>query len=233
MSGMPPVSVIVPTHNGERFLHEALVAIAHQTYPDIELIVVDDGSDDDSAAVAAAFLDEFPCGQLVRRPVASGVATARNLGVARASGSLLAFCDQDDVWLPDKLERQLSYLDDHSEVAIVLVRQEPFLDGIESLPGWLLPDRVFGDLGGVLPCTALIRREAFTVVGEFDPEKSGSDDFDWLLRARHCGLGVSVLPEVLVRRRLHEGNGSHDAARMRSGLFGILRDLVHDEQAPS
>jgi glycosyltransferase involved in cell wall biosynthesis len=230
---MSPVSVIVPVHDGERFLHEALAAIVHQTHSDIELIVVDDSSDDDSAEIAAAFLDEFPCGQLVRLPSVSGVATARNVGVTQATGSLLAFCDQDDVWLPDKLERQLSYLDDHPAAAVVMVRQEPFLDGIEALPGWLLPDRVYGDLGGVLPCTALIRREAFAVVGAFDPEKSGSDDFDWLLRARHSGLVVAVLPEVLVRRRVHDGNVSHDAARMRSGLFGILRDLVRDEQVPS
>ena len=228
---MPLVSVVVPVHNGERFLHDALAAIGQQTHSELELILVDDGSDDGSVAVATDCLAWFPHGELVERRSAAGVATARNMGMARASGSLLAFCDQDDVWLPSKLEQQLAYLEEHPEVAVVMVRQEPFLDGIDAMPSWLLPDRVYGDLGGVLPCTALIRREAFATVGEFDPAKSGSDDFDWLLRARRAGLGIAVHPEVLVRRRLHATNSSHDAGRLRHELFLNLRDLTRDDTA--
>ena len=65
---------------------------------------------------------------------------ARNAGVEAATGSLLAFCDQDDVWLPDKLARQVAYLHEHPEVAIVMVRQEPFLDGVDAVAA-LAPPR--------------------------------------------------------------------------------------------
>ena len=228
---MPPVSVIVPVHNGADFLEEALTAIAAQTHPDVEIVVIDDGSTDASVALASRFLESFPRGVLVPRATTAGVATARNDGIRRASSALLAFCDQDDVWLPVKLERQLAHLDAHPGDAVVMVRQEPFLDGLDEYPAWLLPDRVFGDLGGVLPCTALVRREAFDVVGEFDVTKSGADDFDWVVRARHAGVGVAVCPEVLMRRRLHRGNGSHDAARMRASMFQILRDVRRSDDS--
>jgi glycosyltransferase involved in cell wall biosynthesis len=222
---MRPVSVIVPVHNGAEFLEEALAAIAAQTHPVVELVVVDDGSTDASVAIATRFLATVPRGALVPRATTAGVAAARNDGVRRASSDLIAFCDQDDVWLPDKLARQLAHLDAHPDHAVVMVRQVPFLDGVDEFPPWLLPDRVYGDLGGVLPCTALVRREAFETVGGFDETKSGVDDFDWLVRARHAGIGVAVWPEVLVRRRLHRGNESHDVARMRAGLFQALRDV--------
>ena len=149
----------------------------------------------------------------------AGVSAARNAGLAAASSDLVAFCDQDDVWLPRKLERQVEYLALHPEVAVVLVRQEPFFDGVSGAPAWLVREQVFGDAGGVIPCMGLFRREVFARVGTFAEDRFAVDDLTWLLRARRRGVGIGILPEMLVRRRIHSANASHDAEMVRSSLF--------------
>ncbi|MEX1006428.1 MAG: glycosyltransferase [Acidimicrobiia bacterium] len=223
------VSVIVPVHNGERFLPDALDAISGQTHRPIELVVVDDGSTDGSGALAEEFVARAGRG-VVHRRSQGGVAAARNQGVALASGPMIAFCDQDDVWHPEKLARQLRYLDAHADVGVVRVRQEPFFDGVDVAPPWLLPDHVHGDLGGVLPCSGLFRREVFELVGVFDETMPGADDTDWLLRARHRGVGIALLPEILMQRRIHSGNLTNDAALLREGFFRAIRERVQEHR---
>jgi glycosyltransferase involved in cell wall biosynthesis len=222
------VSVIVPVHNGERFVAEALEAIAAQTYANVEIVVLDDGSSDDSVRIAEELVDQHGRGIVYRQPH-GGVAAARNAGLALASGEMLAFCDQDDVWYPEKLERQLAYLDAHPDIAAIMTRQEPFFeDDIVERPPWLKRDKLFGDLGGVLQLSALIRREAFEVVGGFAESRSGQDDLDWFLRARREGVGIDILPEVLVRRRVHADNASYDTEKLRRALMESLHDLTRE-----
>ncbi len=224
---MTLVSVVVPVHDGERFLAEALDSITAQRDVDIELVVVDDGSTDGSAALAERVVAAHGRG-IVHRQSQRGVAAARNAGVGLATAPLVAFCDQDDVWYDDKLAQQVRYLDEHTDVGVVRVRQEPFLDGIDEPPSWLVPDKFYGDLGGILPCSGLFRRDVFDVVGLFDETKPGSDDTDWILRSRHRGVRVALVPNVLMRRRIHPGNLSHDGALVRDGFFRAIRDRVHD-----
>ena len=158
-----------------------------------------------------------------------GVPAARNAGLSLASGELLAFCDQDDVWLSEKLDRQVSYLDAHPSTGAVMTRQEPFFeDGIAEPPSWLKRDKVYGDLGGIQHLSALIRREAFDIVGEFAESRPGADDLDWFLRARRKGIGIDVLPEILVRRRVHADNASYDTETLRHGLMDSLHALTHE-----
>jgi glycosyltransferase involved in cell wall biosynthesis len=221
------VSVIVPVHNGARFLDDALTSIAAQTHRALEIVVVDDGSTDGSAALADDFMARDGRG-VVYRQRQGGVAAARNQGLRLATAPMVAFCDQDDVWCVDKLERQLRHLDAHPDVGVVRVRQEPFFDGVETAPAWLLPDPIYGDLGGVLPCSGLFRRELFDLVGSFDETKQGVDDTDWLLRARHQGVGIDIIPEVLMWRRIHPDNLMNDAALVRAGYFRSLRDRVDE-----
>jgi glycosyltransferase involved in cell wall biosynthesis len=222
------ISVIVPVHDGERFVGEALEAIAAQTYKTVEMIVIDDGSHDDSVRIAKAALRASGRGVVHQQPQ-RGVAAARNAGLALANGELLAFCDHDDVWLADKLERQVDYLDAHPDTGAVMTRQEPFFeDGIVEPPPWLKRDKVYGDLGGILQLSALIRREAFDVVGGFAESRHGADDLDWFFRARRKGVGIDILPEILVRRRVHAHNASYDTDMVRRGLMESLHALTHE-----
>src|SRR6187549_3720033 len=101
----PLVSIIVPVYNGERYLRAALESIFAQTYRPLEVIVVDDGSVDDSGVIAQS----FPEVRYIRQEN-QGVAAARNHGIETARGEFYAFLDQDDLWTPEKLTVQISYL---------------------------------------------------------------------------------------------------------------------------
>src|SRR4051794_16299795 len=102
--GCPPlISAVIPTYNYGRFVAGAIDGALAQTYPHVEVIVVDDGSTDDTASIVARYADRGV--RYVRQPNA-GAAAARNRGLVEACGELIAFCDADDVWTPDKLAVQ-------------------------------------------------------------------------------------------------------------------------------
>jgi GT2 family glycosyltransferase len=123
----------------------------------------------------------------------------------------------------------VAYLDAHPDVGAVMTRQEPFFDDdIVEPPSWLKRDKVYGDLGGMLQLSALIRREAFAIVGEFAETRPGADDLDWLLRARRKGIGIEMLPDILVRRRIHARNASYDTEKLRRGLMESLHALTRE-----
>jgi glycosyltransferase involved in cell wall biosynthesis len=200
----PCVSVIVPVHNGERHLAEALTSIVQQDYSSVEIIVVDDGSRDASPRIAQSFPKVRFLGQLN-----AGVAAARNAGVAAARSDYLAFLDQDDCWTRDKLAVQMRFLLDHPETPLVLARMRFWLDAqAAGLPTWVRPEWLVGDHPAYLPGTLLVRRPAFESVGPFEPALVTASDTDWLFRAKDAGLPLTVLPHVLLEKRIHEQNES-------------------------
>src|ERR1051326_205992 len=108
---MPQVSVIIPTYNSAHYLADAVESVLSQTFQDIEVLIIDDGSTDETETVIQRY------GSLVRcfRQRNSGVAVARNRGIEESRGEYVAFLDADDTWLPHKLERQLAALDECSD----------------------------------------------------------------------------------------------------------------------
>jgi glycosyltransferase involved in cell wall biosynthesis len=208
----PLVSVVIPVFNGERFLAQALDSVVGQTWPQVEPIVVDDGSTDGSAEVAAA----YPV-KLIRQPNA-GVAAARNRAVEAAGGPLLAFIDQDDVWLPAKLEQQVACLLDNPSAGLCICRQDIFLEpGYPRPPAmppeWLERTHHTTQLGCMV-----IRRELFDVVGPFDTSFAAINDTDWFLRAMDLGVQAALIDDSLQRYRLHGDNTSVHMKGLRSEL---------------
>ena len=108
----PTVSVVIPVYNGDRYLAEAITSVLDQTYKNFELIVVDDGSTDGSAEIAKSYKQAV----LYTFQPNGGLSKARNTGLALARGKYIAFLDHDDLWLPHKLARQVTYLDSHPDV---------------------------------------------------------------------------------------------------------------------
>jgi len=211
----PLVSVIVPIHNGERFLGEALDSIAAQDYGSVEIIVVDDGSTDGGAALAAAR------GVTLIRQEQRGAGTARNTGVANARGEILAFLDQDDLWLPEKLRRQVELLLAHPG-SFCLAQQAYFLDGVER-PAWFgKPELLAADHTGWAPSCLAVHKTTFARVGPFDERLLHASDLDWFARAKQSGVAMMTPPETLVRRRIHRANESGRPATMTE-LFVALR----------
>lgn len=205
MSPEPLVSVIVPVHNGERHLGEALESVLVQTRGDLDVIVVDDGSKDGTRAVVESFGDRVRC---VARSTARGSGAARNLGVAHARGRFVAFLDHDDRWAPDKLERQLEAFAADPDLDLVfghvMAFLSPDLDARVAArlvcPEEPRPARQAG--------TLLARLETVRQVGEFDTERQGADFLGWLLRADERGLRYVILRDTVLWRRLHSENHS-------------------------
>lgn len=204
MTASSSVSVIIPAYNAERYVGEAIESVLAQTSPPGEVIVVDDGSTDGTAAVAESFGDPVIC---IRREHA-GLAATFNAGLAGVRGELLACVDADDLWAPNKLELQLAAMDRDPDVDLVFAHVEEFLSPelTESERSLLRPRT--GAQPGIVKGAMLARTGAFRRVGEFDSRWKLGEFIDWYARAQEAQISSLVLPDVLLRRRLHSANSS-------------------------
>jgi glycosyltransferase involved in cell wall biosynthesis len=216
----PLVSVVIPVYNCERYLAEAIESVLAQTYRPIEIIVVDDGSTDGSAQVAKRFTDSVRyCFQ-----ANSGTSAARNRGASLASGTFFAFLDADDLWVVDKLTRQMAVFGDDPGLDVVFghVQQfcSPELDEhikktlycpAEAMPGYL-------------PGAMLIKRDAFLRVGPFETDWQAAEALAWYSRVVEKGLRSLMLSDVVLRRRLHISNkGIDERTLQRKEYLRILK----------
>lgn len=199
-----PVSVIIPVYNGARHLAEAIQSVLDQSCPPSQVIVVDDGSTDCTPDVIAQFQPRIHS----IRQANGGSAAARNCGVQHAAAEWLAFLDGDDLWVPDKLSLQLAAAAAQPDREAVLGRVENFispeLDAVEQAK-LAYSAAVTGSFHAG---TLLIRRTAFHRVGWFDTRWRQSEFIEWWDRALAAQLRFTVLPELLLRRRLHAHNST-------------------------
>ena len=201
-SSTPLVSVIMPVHNGERYLTEAVESVLAQSHTAVELIVVDDGSTDRSADIIRGF------GPGVRYVFQgnAGQSAARNRGVQLARGPLLAFLDDDDYWSPGKLALQVAALASDPSLEAVFGHVRQFLSP-DLPPEAAARVRYHAEImPGQVPGAMLIRREAFERIGAFDPGLRVGEFVNWYARAVDLGLRTVLLPDVLLHRRLHDDN---------------------------
>ena len=183
----PLISVIIPFLNMRRFLADAVESVNTQTVADWELLLVDDGSDDGSAEAAQEYARRDPLRARALLPASSdghGASAARNRGLREARGEYIAFLDADDIWFPDKLERQKRILEETPEAAMTFARVRYFFDDPKEGAGWDQPfapleDRVYDPPeltaaflrdANIYPCptATLIRRSALVSVGGFE-----------------------------------------------------------------
>ncbi len=193
------VSVIIPVYNGAPYLGQALASVFAQTRAPLEVIVVDDGSTDASASVAR----QFPARYVLQTHC--GASAARNHGVALAHGSFFAFLDADDIWMPEKLAWQTESFAAQSELEAVFGQMEQFVspDRANAAPA----ARFVGmTLDGWAPGTMLIRRAAFERVGFFATRWRATEALEWMVRAREANLKSFMLPQLVLRRRVHANN---------------------------
>jgi len=221
------VSVIVPVFNGERFLRDALSSVAAQTLAPLETIVVDDGSTDGGAAIAQGLATCL-------RQANEGVAAARNHGAASARGELLAFLDQDDTWLPEKLAAQVAFLGEHPELGFCVCLQRYVVEPGQPPPAFMRKSLLESEHPGYVPSALLVRREAFEQVGPFNPAFRFGSDADWFLRAAEAGVAGGVVPCCLLRKRVHGANESRHAAENLAELRRAVKaSLARKRQASS
>jgi glycosyltransferase involved in cell wall biosynthesis len=221
----PLITTIIPVYNGERYLAEAIGSVLRQTYQPVEIIIVDDGSTDGSAVVARALGARVRyCYQANR-----GIGAARNAGTDMATGNYLAFLDADDMWTPEKLKRQVEAVERDPSLDMVFGHVQQFVS--PDLPGHLrqrlrCPSY---SLPGRLPGAMLVARDAFSRVGYFN--SAVGEVVDWILRAQELGLRSTVLPEVVLRRRLHSTNTALRHADIRREYARYLKASLDRRRA--
>jgi glycosyltransferase involved in cell wall biosynthesis len=201
------VSVVIPCYNAEPFIAETIESVLHQTYADFELVLVDDGSTDRTAEILGSYSD--PRVRVIRQANA-GISAARNRGVAESRGSHVAFLDNDDLWLPEKLERQVAVLDRDPEIG--LVYSDAFVmseDGRlrNTFSDWMaLPSgQVFEALlarNAIPTSTVMMRRTVFEAVGPFAPYKISQDYDLWLKCAARYRVACIAEPLIKYRHRV-------------------------------
>ena len=201
----PLISCIIPVFNGERFLGEAIESILAQSYPKLEILVVDDGSTDQSRAVAEAFGQRVRCVSQEN----AGPSAAKNRGIVESTGEYVAFLDADDVWEPEKLKLQMGLFAQRPDLDIAVSLVQNFWDDeVRHEEARFRDHRISRPLPGFSAGTLLTPRTVFNRIGPFDPGLAHGEAVEWFARARAAGLTMEMIPRPLLRRRMHAGNRS-------------------------
>lgn len=214
------VSVLIPYYNREKYIHETIQSVLAQTLKPHEIIIVNDRSREP----ARRELDRYSgtC-KIVDLPRNVGLAGARNAGMRVARGKYIALLDDDDIWLPHKLEVQHRYMEQHPECFLVhgavwaFFSNKPDEFWTWCVPGSLTLAQSLTDLGWVCPSTMFFRAQDAKAVGGFDPAFRQCEDRDFIIRCCAAGFRIHCINEPIARLRRQD----HD--RLTSHKWRILR----------
>jgi glycosyltransferase involved in cell wall biosynthesis len=231
---VPLVSVIIPTYNRAGLVKEAVASVLAQTYRDFEIVVVDDGGTDGTGEALAP----WPAVRLLRHASRRGVAAARNTGIAAARGEWLAFLDSDDLWRPEKLARQIFWLESQPELVICQTDETWVRRGIrvnKPLSHRQAGGRIFlPSLARCLisPSAAILHRRLLADHGGFDATLPAAEDYDLWLRLT-WRYEVGLVDEPLVIKR--GGHPDQLSAQWGIDRFRIraLMKLLKDPDLPA
>ncbi|NOT69151.1 MAG: glycosyltransferase [Methylophilaceae bacterium] len=233
------VSVVIPSYNAARFLPEAIDSVRKQTLAVHEIIIMDDGSTDDTEQVVQSLGD----GILYIRQKNAGVSAARNRGIDAATGEIIAFLDADDVWLPEKIERQLQVFQDHPDVALVatdkaeidtqgklllpsLFKQQHLHTYFSSLNNAPIP-KVMSQLVKVnfIPTSSvLVRKAALNRVGVFDTTIRYGEDLELWVRIA-AQFQIACLAKVMLHYRRHDTNATQATEKLLLDMVRVMKSI--------
>jgi glycosyltransferase involved in cell wall biosynthesis len=238
LSSSPLVSVIVPAYNAEKFIERTLNSVLSQTYQNLEVLVVDDGSQDRTAEIVKLMAQHDPRIILLQQPN-SGVAAARNLAIQKSKGEFIAPIDADDIWYPQNLEKQVQCLLKAEATVGLVYAWSVDIDEEDSPTGEFRASTIEGEVYVTLVChnflgnssACLIRRDCFDKVGGYscklkEQHAQGCEDWELYLRvAEHYQF--QVVPEFLIGYRKLVNSMSCDYTSMAKSHFLTLQAVRH------
>ncbi len=212
----PLVTCIIPVFNCEKYIESAIESVLNQTYKNIEIIVVDDGSTDRTPELIKKFNGKI---KYIRHPN-SGSAAARNLGISKASGDFIGFLDSDDMWDKNKIFLQLKCFENNPEIDVCLCNIKIINEKEVLKDQYVL----------VTPytvCSILIKIDALKKVGHFNVNLKFGEDTDWFMRIRELNIPVKILKDILVYARLHKNNLTDSFnTRSREEIFSKIKNVL-------
>jgi len=235
-NGRPRVSVVMANRDHARWLPKAVESVLLQSYPFVELVVVDDGSRDDSADVLRGLqkVEQLASRLRVFRSPPQGATAAKNLGIRQARGDIITFQDADDESRPERIARQLEHLRASAPVAFSYTNVLVVGPGGRVLPpletGPVDIERLLNLQRYVAGATLMARRGVWESLDGFDerPQLSRAYDYDLVLRATSAGMLLAYLDEPLYVYRRHGGNTCGNAEAMRQHLERAARFRLQD-----
>ncbi|MFC1668295.1 glycosyltransferase [Chlamydiota bacterium] len=235
----PLVSVIIPSYNSAQYLKEAIESCLDQTYENIEIIVIDDGSTDDTAILVKHYGNNIT--YVYQKN--SGLASARNTGIKRAKGDYVQFLDADDIILKEKIEFQVNYLEEHKDNDVVYCDVRYFENNdkkelidlqLQHHTGHILGKLL---LENFIPLNVLLfSRKCIEKIGVFKGDGSylyGVEDWEYLIRIAYNGFLFGYIDEVLALCRKHSDSMSANILRMKKGGLDVMKEVrkfITDEE---
>jgi len=227
------ISVIIPTYNRSEFLNNAIQSVLAQTYKDFELLVIDDCSTDITPKLVGDIDDKRI--KYIRNDTNKGVSASRNIGIKNSSGEYIAFLDDDDEWLPQKLEKQMDIFSLGSPNLGCVYTLGLFISATSGkivknnpLPhrGRILSDLLYKNF--IITSSVLFRRECFKKVGLFDESVGYAEDYDMWIRMS-VEYEFDYVDEIMVKHNVHERQNSKGSNSVLSAIKGL--ELLLDKHS--
>jgi glycosyltransferase involved in cell wall biosynthesis len=215
------VSVVLIVRNGADYVGEAIASVRRSRRQPLEIIVVDGGSTDHTCHIAA----REPLVRVLPQQ-SRGIPGAYNEGIAASRGELVAFISHDDLWEPGKLDVQADLMLQRPELDLTVTMVQHFLAEGAGVPAGFRPELLEQAVPGMIMEALMVRPRVFERVGGFDPAFTAGEDTDWFARVRDAGLPMAVIPQTLVRKRVHATNFSINAPALNAHLLRALRGSI-------
>jgi len=225
---MPKVSVIIPCYNASATIRETLDSLRCQTFRTFEVIVVNDGSTDDTGTILGIYTKQFNEKLKIITQINKGQAVAKNVGIEHSSGEFIAFLDSDDLWAPDKLEKQYDYMQLNPGIAMSYTEAYKIdekgecINTISANPAFR--GKCFENLvlhNNIVASSVMVRRDVLDKVGFFDTELAACENWDlWISISRY--YPINFIEHPLTFYRVHKDNMSKNWTKMYRARLQVI-----------
>jgi len=226
------VSIIIPTYNTAQYVTQAVESVLQSSYTDYEILIVDDESTDDTRDVLKPYLEKYNFIKYIFQKN-KGLAGARNTGIENSSGEYLVFLDSDDLILPEKLKKQVEFLQLHRDFDLCYSKSINFIENnvehtfpadFPIFEGDVLENLWFGNFMHVN--SVMVRRGKVNAVGNFNPDYRELEDWDLWLRMALSGSKFAHLPEALSMVRVRKTSMTVNQAKMDNAMVKVLQNML-------
>jgi len=223
---IPDISVIMPVHNAENYIEEAINSVLSQSVKPMELIIINNSSTDNTVKVVEKFGDHVK----FKTQEDKGAAGGRNAGIKLSTGSFITFIDADDFWTPNHQDILLSAFEEDPELEIAMGLVEQFVSPELVETSKHIINEESKILKGYHPGAILIKRSSFDKVGLFNESLELGEVIEWFFKAKEAKLKIKIIDEVVYKRRLHETNQGVTKKEYQIEFASVIKEALERQR---